>query len=288
MERDKRVKELERRIIELEAVLTIKEAEIAKMKSIFLSNISHEIRTPMNSIIGFSNLLAGNDLTSDQRDLYLQYINSSSENLLSFIENLIDASMIESSQLELQEVDCCLNDLFDDLYSVFSRERHKREKYCVALLMEKPVKKGDLIIKTDALRLNQIMSNLISNALKFTEKGIIVMGYDLSDQDVIRFYVKDTGLGLEMNDHREIFASFGNKQDGNLKESKGIGLGLYICKGLVSIMGGEIWVEPNEKRGSIFNFSLPKKISNKKNKPLRLVKQEVKNDLFITGQEMAI
>ena len=289
MERDKRVKELERRIIELEAVLTVKEAEIAKMKSIFLSNISHEIRTPMNSIIGFSNLLAGNDLTSDQRDLYLQYINSSSENLLSFIENLIDASMIESSQLELQEVDCCLNDLFDDLHSVFSRERHRREKYSVALLMEKPVEKGDLIIKTDARRLNQIMSNLISNALKFTEKGIIVMGYDLSDQNVIRFYVKDTGLGLEMNDQCcKVFASFGSEQDGNLKESEGIGLGLYICKGLVSIMGGEIWVEPNEKRGSVFNFSLPKKISNKKNKSLRLFKQKVKNDLFITGQEMAI
>ena len=291
MDQDKALKELkdlEKRIEELEALLNEKEAEIANMKSFFLSNISHEIRTPMNSIIGFSNLLAGNDLTSDQRDLYLQYINSSSENLLSFIENLIDGAMIESRQMKIREDDCCLSDLFDELYFVFSREKHRREKYSIALLMEKPTKDRDLIIRTDALRLNQIMSNLISNALKFTEKGIVVMGYDLSDNNVIRFYVKDTGRGLKMNDPGQIFESFGKGQDGNFQDSRVVGLGLYICKGLVNMLEGEIWVEPNVNRGSVFTFNLPKKISNAKSKSVRLLQQQTENDLFISGQEMAI
>ncbi len=288
MDREKKIKNLENRVAKLEQLLKEKEKEIAKMKSAFLSNISHEIRTPMNSIIGFSNLLASDDLTSDQRDLYLQYINSSSEDLLSFIENLIDMAMIDSMQLDVQEEDCCLNDLFDELYSVFNRERHRKEKHSVALLMEKPSKDRDVVIRTDAMRLNQIMSNLISNALKFTEKGIIVMGYDLSDTDLIRFFVKDTGRGLEMIEQRQVFESFVKEPLGKNMDIRGVGLGLSICKGLVNILGGEIWVEPNTKRGSVFTFYLPKKISKNRNKSVRLVHQEAKNDLFITGQEMAI
>lgn len=288
MERDKKIQNLEKRVAKLEQLLKEKEKEIAKMKSAFLSNISHEIRTPMNSIIGFSNLLASDDLTTDQKDLYLEYINSSSEDLLSFIENLIDMAMIDSRQLAIQEEDCCLNDLFDELYSVFNRERHRKEKHSVALLMEKPAKERDVIIRTDPTRLYQIMSNLISNALKFTEKGIIVMGYDLTDKDMIRFFVKDTGRGLEMNEQRQVFERFVKEPQEKYMDIRGVGLGLSICKGLVNIMGGEIWVEPNKKRGSVFTFNLPKKISKRKNKSVRLVQQEAKNNLFITGQEMAI
>ncbi len=288
MEEEKKIKNLEKRVAKLEQLLKEKEKEIAKMKSAFLSNISHEIRTPMNSIIGFSNLLASDELTSDQRDLYLQYINSSSEDLLSFIENLIDMAMIDSNQLKVQEVDCCLNDLFDELYSVFNRERHRKEKHSVALLMEKPAKDRDMVIRTDVMRLYQIMSNLISNALKFTEKGIIVMGYDLSEKDVVRFFVKDTGRGLEMVEQRQVFESFVKEQQERFTDIRGVGLGLSICKGLVQIMGGEIWVEPNTKKGSVFTFILPKKISKNKSKSVRLIHQEAKNNLFITGKEMAI
>jgi signal transduction histidine kinase len=288
MNRDSRTTKLENRIEELEKLVRTKDEEIAKMKSVFLSKISHEIRTPMNSIIGFSNLLAGDDLTSDQKDLYLEYINSSSENLLSFIENLIDVAMIESDQLEIRDEDCYLSDLFDDLYFYFSREKHKKEKHSVALLMEKPYYDNDLIIRTDSLRLNQILSNLISNALKFTEKGIIVIGYDTSDKNLLKFYVKDTGRGLEMDDQRQIFETFGGTRENSMKYSRGLGLGLQLCKGLVNTMGGEIWVEPNKDRGSVFNFTLPKKISKAKNKSVRLFQQEMSNDLYLSGQDMAI
>jgi signal transduction histidine kinase len=242
----------------------------------------------MNSIIGFSNLLAGNDLTADQRDLYLQYINSSSESLLSFIENLIDIAMIESEQLEIREVDCNISDLFNELYSLFSREKHKKEKNSVALLMEKPANSDNLVIRADILRLDQILSNLISNALKFTEKGVIVIGYDLSDKNNIRFYVKDTGRGLEMNEQRQIFESFGRMGDSDLRNSSGIGLGLQICNGLVNLMGGEIWVEPNKNRGSVFIFTLPKKMPRMESKSVKLFQQETNKDLFLSGQDMAI
>jgi len=288
MDRDNRITKLEKRIKDLEKLVQTRDEEIAKMKSVFLSKISHEIRTPMNSIIGFSNLLAGDDLTTDQKDLYLEYINSSSENLLSFIENLIDVAMIESGQLEIRDEDCYLSDLFDDLYSYFSREKHKKEKHSVALLMEKPYNENDLVIRTDSLRLNQILSNLVSNALKFTEKGIIVMGYDTSSKNLLKFYIKDTGRGLEMNDHRQVFESFGGTQDNDLRYSRGIGLGLQLCKGLVNTMGGEIWVEPNRGRGSVFSFTLPRKISKTKNKSVRLFQKEVSKDLYLSGQDMAI
>ena len=288
MEDDQKIKDLKNRIRELEALVKSKETEIEKIKTVFLSNISHEIRTPMNSIIGFSNLLANDDLSADQKDLYLEYINTSSDNLLGFIESLIDLAMIESGQLEIHEDECCLNDMFDMLYTHFNREKHRKGKHSVALLMDKPVKDNNMIILTDPLRLKQILSNLITNALKFTEKGIIVMGYDLSQKNVIRFFVKDTGRGLDMEDQRYVFGSFSSEFSLQQKEARGIGIGLSICKGLVELMGGEIWVKPNSKRGSVFAFHLPKKPSGKRDRPVRLLHQESKKDYFISDQEVAI
>ncbi|UCG27611.1 MAG: hypothetical protein JSV24_11665, partial [Bacteroidales bacterium] len=289
MKDEQKIKDLEKRIKELEALVRSKEVEIEKIRTVFLSNISHEIRTPMNSIIGFSNLLASDDLSTDQKDLYLEYINNSSENLLSFIENLIDMAMIESGQLEIHEDDCCINDLFNALYTFYNREKHRKEKHSVALLMDKQVQNTDLLFRTDPLRLKQIMSNLIANALKFTEKGIIVLGYDLSQKNFIKFFVKDTGRGVDQEDGRDVFGSFNRKYSLHQEEARGIGIGLSICKGLVELMGGEIWVEPNIKKGSVFAFQLPKKVSKNRFKPVHFLKEdESMKNFFISDQEVAI
>jgi two-component system CheB/CheR fusion protein len=154
--------------------------------------------------------------------------------------------------------------------------------------MEKPANSKDLVIRADILRLDQVLSNLINNALKFTEKGVIVMGYDTSDKNHIHFYIKDSGRGLEMTKQREIFESFGRTDEFESQEKSGIGLGLQLSKGLVTKMGGEIWVEPNRKRGSVFNFTIPKKTPKIKSKSVKLMQQKTDKDLFLSGKDMAI
>lgn len=281
-------KDLEKRIKELEALLASKGEEIQRMRTVFLANISHEIRTPMNSIIGFSNLLASEDLTNDQRDLYLKYINSSSDHLLNLIENLIDMAMLESGQIDIHEDDCSLNDLFDELYALFNREKHRREKHSIALLMDKPMTKNRLLIRTDPLRLKQIISNLVSNSMKFTDKGVIVIGYDISDKQFVKFFVKDSGRGITMDDKQQVFESFNREDSPPSADNGGIGIGLSIAKGLIELMGGEIWVEPNVSRGSVFAFTLPRKNVKGKNQSIRLLRRDIRREYRISDQEMAI
>jgi signal transduction histidine kinase len=279
---------LEKRIQELENLLKRKEEELEKIKSIFLSHISHEIRTPMNSIVGFSNLLVHDDLTQDQKDLYLQYINSSSENLLSLIENLIDLAMLGSGQIEIHEEKCSLNELFDELYYSFNCEKHLQEKHSVALLMNKSSEIENPEVLTDSLRLNQIMSNLIQNALKFTERGTIEFGYNFSENKSIQFFVKDTGRGISMDEQKIIFDTFRKQDNAPLADNRGLGLGLAIAKGLVELMGGDIWVEPNIKRGSVFTFTLPLKFARDEIAPIHYLKQKKENDIYMKGKDIAI
>jgi len=171
-----------KRIAELEMQVNKKDKELRNIRNIFLSKIGHEFRTPMNSIIGFSNILAKNNLTADQKELYLEYINSSSDNLLNLVENMIDLAMLEAGQMELNIAACSINALFNELYAHFNREKHILEKYSVALLMSKSVKENDLVIETDLPRLKQVLSNLISNGLKFTDKGAVEFGYEVNEQ----------------------------------------------------------------------------------------------------------
>ncbi len=287
MKKKQSFKELEKRIKKLENLLLKKENELERIKSVFLMHISHEVRTPMNSIIGFSNLLVNDELTRDQKDLYLKYINSSSESLLNLIDRLIDLAMLEAGQIEIHKEKCSLNELFDGLYFAFNREKHIQEKYSVALLMNKPLRRGDPVVLTDPLRLNQIMSNLLHNALKFTEKGVIEFGYSLDNTETVQFFVKDTGRGISMDEQQNVFDSF-RKQDGSTTtDNRGLGLGLAIAKGLVELMEGKIWVEPNIKRGSVFAFKLPLQYTISKTASIHYLKN-MKEDIYLSGNEIAI
>lgn len=175
-------KKLLKRIADLEMQLKKKDDELRNIKNAFLSKIGHEFRTPMNSIIGFLNILAKNDLTSDQKDIYLQYINSSSEDLLKLVENMIDLAMLESGQIKLDKEVCSMNALFNELYAHFNREKHLLEKNSVALLMSRSIDDNDMVIETDYLRLKQVLSILIGNALKYTEKGVVEFGYEINEK----------------------------------------------------------------------------------------------------------
>jgi len=269
-----------KRIAELEMQLKSKDKELRNIRNIFLSKIGHEFRTPMNSIIGFSNILAKNDLTADQKELYLEYINSSSDDLLRLVENMIDLAMLESGQIELNQAACSVNILFNELYAYFNREKHVLEKHSVALLMSKSVEENDLVIETDPLRLKQVLSNLISNGLKFTDKGVVEFGYKINEQKQLYFFVKDSGKGVSEDLQNVIFNSFQN--DNSEDQKSGVGIGLTIARQVVKLMGGDIGFKPNPKRGSLFYFTLPIRKVKVNNESLFL-KDNKNNYLFSKG-----
>ena len=271
-----------RRIAELEMQLKKKDEELRNIRNIFLSKIGHEFRTPMNSIIGFSNILAKNNLTDDQKELYLEYINSSSEDLLNLVENMIDLALLEAGQMELNVTACSVSTLFNELYAKYNREKHILEKHSVALLMSKSVKENDLVIETDPLRLKQVLSNLISNGLKFTDKGVVEFGYEVNEQKQLYFFVKDSGKGVSENLQNVIFNSFQKENNDSENQKSGVGIGLAIARQVVKLMGGDIGFKPNPTRGSLFYFTVPMR-RVKVNNDSFFLKDNKNNYLFSKG-----
>ena len=271
-----------KQIAELEMQVNKKDKELRNIRNIFLSKIGHEFRTPMNSIIGFSNILAKNNLTIEQKELYLEYINSSSEDLLKLVEDMIDLAMHESGQMELNNSACSVNDLFNKLYAHFNRKKHVLEKHSIALLMSKSVEENDLVIETDILRLKQVLSILISNGLKFTDKGVVEFGYEITEQKQLYFFVKDSGKGVSEDLQNVIFNSFQKENDNSENQQSGVGIGLAIASEVVKLMGGDIGFKPNPTRGSLFYFTLPMRRVKVNNESFFL-KNNKNNFLFSAG-----
>ncbi|MCD4664587.1 MAG: tetratricopeptide repeat protein [Bacteroidales bacterium] len=233
--------------------------ESDKLKTAFLANMSHEIRTPMNSIVGFSNLLTGSGIGQEKRVEYLNHIIQSSSTLLNLIDDMIDISKIEAGQLKINIEECKLNKVINQLFLSFNDSIVNDD---VGLRLNLPADTDSLLIKTDPLRIRQVLSNLIGNALKFTEKGYIEVGYIINSRKkrpTIDFYVKDTGIGIPKGKQDLIFDRFRQVDDSILKIAGGTGLGLAISKRLVELLGGAIWVESEMGKGSVFYFALPYK-----------------------------
>jgi len=235
----------------------IKAEESDKLKSAFLSNMSHEIRTPLNAIVGFSSLLASPNITQDQVSEYIEYINIGGESLINIVNDLLDISKIESGQMELRESDCYLNKMLFELSATFNHRKKREEREHIDLTVNIPDTGKEVITRTDAERLRQILSNLISNGLKFTEEGFVEIGYRLIDGKKIEFYVKDSGIGIVESKKGLIFDRFRKLYDNNDKLYAGTGLGLSISKSLVEMLGGEIWLDSVPEKGSTFYFTIP-------------------------------
>jgi PAS domain S-box-containing protein len=227
-----------------------------KLKSSFLANMSHEIRTPMNSIIGFSNLLASDEISEEQKKDFINYIRSSGEMLLNLIDDIIDFAKIEAGELKINKKEMNVGDLFSELYRTFDEIKNKSGKSNIRLIMKKDPE-YDLSFKSDPFRLRQIMTNLIGNAIKFTDKGSVEFGYRLKNEKELEFFVKDTGIGLTKEELGIIFERFKRTYHSEEKNIVGSGLGLAISKNLVQLMGGEMWLDSYPGTGTTFYFTLP-------------------------------
>ncbi|MCD4833097.1 MAG: hypothetical protein K8R31_04815 [Bacteroidales bacterium] len=236
-----------------------KAEESDRLKSSFLANMSHEIRTPLNAMVGFSTLITDPDLPAKQKNEISYYINHNSDTLLRLIDDIIDLSKIESGQLKVDKRECNIDKIFSLLFEIFNEKRENLSKNKIEIKINNKLKKKNFIIYTDPTRLQQILSNLIDNALKFTEKGFVEYGCFFSDKNnqELTFYVKDTGIGLYPDQQDQIFNRFNKIEEDKRKLYRGTGLGLSISKNLGKLLGGKLWVESEKNKGSTFYFTIP-------------------------------
>jgi signal transduction histidine kinase/CheY-like chemotaxis protein len=227
--------------------------ESDRLKSAFLQNMSHEIRTPMNGIIGFCDLLQEDDISEEQRHKYLDIITKSSNQLLSVVNDILDVSLIETGNIQANEDVIQLNEFLDHIYKSTKASITSNN---VSILLSKDEEARDISIVTDAVKLEQVLNNLLGNAIKFTAEGYIDLGYELREDEIL-FFVKDTGIGIPEEFLHTVFDRFNRAEIETTKTIGGTGLGLAICKGNVELLGGEIWVESVPKFGARFYFTIP-------------------------------
>ncbi|MCS2812146.1 ATP-binding protein [Bacteroides ovatus] len=237
-----------RKQVELELIQAKEKAEESdRLKSAFLANMSHEIRTPLNAIVGFSSLLAETD-EAELRHVYMSLVQENNELLLNLISDILDISKIEAGMIDLVMGRVDVPQLCREVIATFS---HKKRDTAVELRFDE--NSPQIVIDADKNRIMQVLSNFLTNALKFTTKGSITLSYSLEDESQVRFCVTDTGKGIPDEQKHEIFNRF-VKLDSFVQ---GAGLGLSICQSLVNRMGGKIGVESREGEGSCFWFTHP-------------------------------
>ena len=234
-----------------------KAEESDRLKTTFLANMSHEIRTPINGIVGFTQLLKEQEYSEQERDEFYEIIDANSRQLLQIINDIIDISKIEVNQLRIKKSAFSLNKLLDEVADIGKMELRIHDKEQIHISIKKTLKDGQEHIKTDNVRLKQILTNLLHNSIKFTDEGTIEIGYKKQPGQKLLFYIKDTGIGIPANKQKIIFDHFRRAHESKSSKYGGTGLGLSISKRLVELLGGEIWLSSKEKMGTSFYFTLP-------------------------------
>jgi len=232
----------------------VKLKEVDRLKSDFLASMSHELRTPLNSIIGFADiLLQGIDgPLSDNAITDITAIHNSGKHLLALINDILDLSKIEAGRMELMRSALSIEDIFRDVAASVS-----------SLLTEKPIELRQQVepnlppVWADSLRLTQVIINLVSNAIKFTDEGSVTMGAERHGDKFLHLYVQDTGIGIPQDKFDLVFEHFRQIDSRNNRKYQGTGMGLAIARQLVQLHGGEMWLESEVGKGSTFHFTIP-------------------------------
>ncbi len=287
----------ERKIAEIELFKALEKAsESDRLKTSFLQNMSHEIRTPMNAIIGFSKMLEKPELSAEKRKIYTTIINNSSTQLLSIVSDILTISSLETKQEKTNIHKVCINSIIIDLLATLKNQAINQN---ISLYAKQQLNDLESEIYTDKIKFTQILNILLTNALKFTHKGFIEFGYTLVETQnfesrlqqtqnfaslpqqtqnfaslpqqtqnfaslqQMKFYVKDTGIGIKPEEKNKIFERFRHADNSISQKYGGTGLGLSISKGFMELLGGEIWVESEPDKGSTFYFTIPYNPVNK-------------------------
>lgn len=249
----------DRKLLEQDLIIAKERAEEGdRLKTAFLANMSHEIRTPMNGILGFAGLLKEQKLTGEEQQEYISIIEKSGYRMLNIINDIVDISKIESGQMNIYLSPTNINKQIEYTYNFF---RQEAENKGLLLLFKKSLPSKHAIITTDREKVYAILTNLVKNAIKFTPSGSIEFGY-YPDSLVLptgqlTFYVKDSGIGIPQDRQQAVFDRFVQADIGDKRAFQGAGLGLSISKAYVQMLGGKIWVESVEEKGSTFYFTIP-------------------------------
>ena len=230
-----------------------KAEENNKLKSAFLANMSHEIRTPMNGILGFAALLKEPHLFENEQREYVEIIEKSGTRMLNIVNNIIDISKIESGLMEVNRTSTNIIELLEYVYTFFKPETDKKR---LQLFLKKSLSTAEAIITTDREKVYAILTNLVKNAIKYTNAGMIEIGC-AKKRELLEFYIKDTGIGIPANRQVAVFERFIQADIADVNAFQGAGLGLSIAKAYIELLGGSIWLDSKEGKGSTFFFSIP-------------------------------
>lgn len=230
------------------------------LKTAFLANMSHEIRTPMNAIIGFTEMLRSDDFSEQEHGEFMDLITENSRKLLSTLDNIIDIAKIEAGQMSISSSMCSANKILYDNFYAFEKKKHKLDRLHIAFSAHQYKENENILFMSDPLRINQVLSNMLENAFKYTTQGTVELGYTLTTEDnteYIDFYVRDSGEGISPEKMQSIFNRFTQASDNYMNTSGGTGLGLAISRNIARLMNGDIRLESELGKGSAFHFLIP-------------------------------
>jgi len=246
------ISEYKQTLLQLEKAME-RATESDRLKTAFLNNLPHEIRTPLNAIVGFSTLLGEPGQAPQDRMEFRDIITQSSDHLLEIVDDVVEISKIEVKILRFIKKAVNLNQMLQRVYDRFKPAATEKN---ILLRYDAPMDEKEIIIITDGYKLFQSLSNLISNAVKFTHEGKVEFGYSIKE-DKIEFHVTDTGIGIGLQHQPNIFKPFYQAESSSTKRSEGTGLGLSIAKAYIELLGGEIWFTSEYGEGSTFCFNIP-------------------------------